>query len=208
MAYFPMFLDINGMDCLIVGGGQVALRKVKVLGDFGARIIVVAPDICDEIRLMSQELKDVFIFERHFDDEDLCNKVLVVAATDDKEINHRISLKAKERNIPVNVVDQTDDCTFIFPSYHREKNVVAAYSSGGNSPVITQYLRDEGKKILTDFVGDMAEFMGELRPYIKEHTDSETIRKSIYREIFELGMKNKRLPDKIQIEEILKKWKE
>ncbi len=208
MAYFPMFLDINGADCLIVGGGQVALRKVKVLKDFGARLFVVAPVICNDIRLMSQELKDVFVFERQAVDEDFCNKILVVAATDDKEINHRISRKAKELNIPVNAVDQTEDCTFIFPSYHREKNVVAAYSSGGNSPVITQYLRDEGKKTLTDFVGDMAEFMGELRPYIKEHTDSESVRKNIYREIFELGMKNKRLPDKIQIEEILEKWKE
>lgn len=208
MAYFPMFLDIKGADCLIVGGGQVALRKVNVLKDFGARLFVVAPNICDEIRHMSKESEDILIFERQAVDEDFCNKVLVVAATDDKEINHRISFMSKERNIPINAVDQTEDCTFIFPSYHREKDVVAAYSSGGNSPVITQYLRDEGKKVLTDFVGDMAEFLGELRPYIKEHTKNEAVRKNIYREIFELGMKNNCLPDEIQIEEILEKWKE
>ena len=203
MAYFPMFINIEGADCLIVGGGQIALKKVKVLKDFGARIYVVAPVISDGIRLMAQETKDIYMYEREVCDGDFDGKVLVVAATDDKKVNHKIAQTAKKLNIHVNAVDQIEDCTFIFPSYHREKDVVAAYSSGGNSPVITQYLRDNGKQTLTEFVGDMAEFMGEIRPYVKEHTDSEKVRKIVYRRIFELGMNNGRIPGYDEVEEIL-----
>lgn len=204
MAYFPMFINIKEADCLIVGGGQVALRKVKVLMDFGAELHVVSPAICDEIMLMSQEKKNIYVSKRQICDTDFENKVLVVAATDDKEANHRIAKKAKQLKIPVNAVDQIEDCSFIFPSYHRERNVVAAYSSSGNSPVITQYLRDKGKQMLTEFVGDIAEFMGEIRPYVKEHTDSEAIRKIIYKRIFELGINNSRIPSYDEVEEIIK----
>lgn len=207
MAYFPMFINIEGANCLVAGGGRTALQKVKVLNDFGARICVAAPVICDGIRLMSQETKNIYICERQVQDGDFAGKILVVAATDNKKVNHEISKKAKELNIPVNAVDSIEDCTFIFPSYHREKNVVAAYSSSGNSPVITQYLRDKGRQTLTEFVGDMAEFMGDIRPYVKEHTDRESDRKVIYREIFELGMSSGRIPDNAQVEEIIKSIK-
>lgn len=207
MAYFPMFIDIEGADCLVVGGGHVALRKVKALMDFGAGIYVVSPVICDEIRLMSQEKKNICVHERRICDTDFENKVLVVAATDDKAANHRIAQKAKQLRIPVNAVDQIEDCTFIFPSYHRERNVVAAYSSSGNSPVITQYLSDKGKQTLTEFVGDIAEFMGEIRPYVKEHTDSERDRKIIYKRILELGISNGTIPSYDDVDRIIEKIK-
>lgn len=205
MAYFPMFINLEGADCLIVGGGRVALKKIRVLKDFGAVIYVTAPDICGEIRLMSRKTGNIYIYERQHKDEDLKGKLLIVAATDNKRVNHEIACKAKELNIPVNAVDSIEDSTFIFPSYHREKDVVAAYSSGGNSPVITQYLRDRGKHILTEFVGDMAEFMGNIRPYVKEHTGSESIRKAIYKEILELGMRAGRIPEEDEVEEIIKR---
>lgn len=207
MAYFPMFINIEGADCLVVGGGRIALKKVRVLRDFGARIFVAAPVICDEIRLMTQETENIYIYERQTQDEDFTGMRLVVAATDSKAVNREIAGKAKKLGIPVNAVDSIEDCTFIFPSYHREKDVVAAYSTGGNSPVITQYLRDKGRQSLTEFVGDMAEFMGDIRPYVKEHTDSESVRKAIYRKIFELGMNTGRIPEDSQVEEIIKSVK-
>ena len=165
MAYFPMFLDIEGKHCLVVGGGKVALRKVQVLLDFGAHVTVVAQQIekeikdiaeqtqrkADEISSMgfprSQERSEsygqVTIYERAYTEEDLQDKVFVVAATDNAAVNHEIAEDARKRNIPVNAVDQPKDCTFIFPSYIRKKNVVGAFSSAGNSPVLTQYLKKQ-----------------------------------------------------------------
>lgn len=208
MAYFPMFVDIKGRDCLIIGGGKVALRKVKVLLDFDARVHVVAPYIDENILHISKENENLETYQRNMCEDDFTDKVLVIAATDDSEVNHMIADMAKERKIPVNAVDQVEDCTFIFPSYQREKDVVAAYSSGGNSPVITQYLRDMGKKYLTDFVGDLAEYLGSIRGYVKENTQNETVRKHIYKEIFEQALINERLPEKHMVEEIIEKWKE
>ena len=206
MAYFPMFINIEGAGCLVAGGGQTALQKVKVLMDFGADVHVTAPVICDDIKLMSQETENIYIYERQLHDDDLADKRLVVAATDNKEVNREISKKAKELNIPVNVVDSIEDCTFIFPAYRRKKNVVAAYSSGGNSPVIAQYLRDKGRRTLSEFVGELADFMGDIRPYVKEHADSESARKAIYSEIFEVGMSMERLPGMAWVEAIVKKY--
>lgn len=208
MAYFPMFMDIKGRDCLIVGGGKVALRKVKVLLDFDARVHVVAPYIDENILLISKENENLETYQRNMCEDDFTDKVLVIAATDESKVNHLIADMAKERKIPVNAVDQVEDCTFIFPSYQREKDVVAAYSSGGNSPVITQYLRNMGGKYLTDFVGDLAEYLGSIRGYVKENTQNETARKNIYKEIFELALNNEKIPEKYMIEEIIEKWKE
>lgn len=111
MSYFPMFIQLKGESCLVVGGGAVALRKVEVLQDFGAAVLVTAPAILPEIKSRN----GVRWREGCFDPRDLKGQRLVVAATDCKEENHRISLLCRERGIPVNAVDQTEDCDFIFP---------------------------------------------------------------------------------------------
>ena len=112
MAYFPMFIDIEKKKCLVAGGGTVALRKVRVLLDFGAQITVVAPQIDPQILQLTG---NVCVKERTFEPEDLKECVLVVAATDDVTENHRIARMAQKKHIPVNAVDQQEDCSFIFP---------------------------------------------------------------------------------------------
>ena len=112
MAYFPMFVDIKKKKCLIVGGGTVALRKVQVLLDFGADVVVVAPEVISKIKEYP-----VTVYQRNFEKEDLQGCELVVAATDDAGLNHEIAEAAQKQKIPVNAVDQQEDCSFIFPSY-------------------------------------------------------------------------------------------
>ena len=102
MAYFPMFIDIEKKKCLVAGGGTVALRKVRVLLDFGAQVMVVAPQIDSQILRLTG---NVCVKERTFEPEDLKECVLVVAATDDAAENHRIAQLARENNIPVNAAD-------------------------------------------------------------------------------------------------------
>ncbi len=196
MAYFPMFLDINNKWCLVVGGGEVALRKAKVLLDFGAYVSVVAWDVDKEIRKLP-----VSVCERHFVTEDMDGVALVVAATDDPKFNHKIAEQARIREIPVNAVDQPKDCTFIFPSYVKKQNVVGAFSSSGNSPVLAQYLKEETKKVLTDELGTINEYMGSIRSTVKGVLATESERKKVYRAVLEELLKRNEAGQELQLSE-------
>jgi uroporphyrin-III C-methyltransferase/precorrin-2 dehydrogenase/sirohydrochlorin ferrochelatase/precorrin-2 dehydrogenase/sirohydrochlorin ferrochelatase len=112
----------------------------------------------------------------------------------------------RTRGIPVNAVDQQEDCDFIFPSYIREGEVVAAFSSGGQSPVVTQYLKRENKPIVTAELGELAAELGKIREEVKSRIAAEEGRKAVYQEILSLGLRLKRVPKKTEIENILNKY--
>ena len=155
MAYFPLFIDLTNKKCLIAGGGSVAYRKATLLLDFCANVSVVAKEVCPEVEQLQKENK-VTIFLRGFEETDLDDKTLVIVATGDRELNHSVSLLCKEKNIPVNVVDEIEECSFILPSVVREKDVVAAFSSGGKSPILTQYLKEQEKENLDKYLERIA----------------------------------------------------
>lgn len=210
MAYFPMFVDMMERECLIVGGGNVAYRKVIVMLDFGAKITVVAEDICDELRKLTiddiasedktgsytanKENRITFI-KRRFERKDCDGMEMVIAATDDNALNHEIAEYCKANGIIVNAVDQKADCSFIFPSYIKEKNLVAAFSSGGNSPVLTQYLKGKEQEILTPFLGELNEYMGQIREKVIAQYDTEAERKRVFKEILCAAIDNGRIPE-------------
>lgn len=217
MAYFPMFVDLTDKTCLVVGGGEVAYRKVKTLLDFDAKVMVVAESVCPRLaglagaRNVTSENKmltacgqdaenadaleqKITICVRPFQKEDCDGRLLVVAATDDKELNHNIAEYCKAAGIMVNAVDQKDDCSFIFSSYVREQNLVAAFSSGGKSPVLTQYLKKKETDILTPFLGTLNEYMGDIRADIISKYDSEEERKRAFCDIVYSAIENQKLP--------------
>lgn len=203
MAYFPLFIDIEKKPCLVAGGGRVALRKVQVLLDFGADVMVIAPVILKEIK----EIQAVTIREREVLPGDLENKVLVVAATDDAAANHQIGENCKEKGILVNAVDQIEDCTFLFPAYVKQKDVVAAFSSSGKSPVLAQYLKAQEEKILTEQIGSMNDLLGNIRARIKQLFDTEEERKCVYQAILMSGISKACIPTDKEIETIIAKFK-
>lgn len=210
MAYFPMFVDMTKRECLIVGGGNVAYRKVIVMLDFGAKVTVVAEDICDELRKLTiddiaskdksgsytanKENRITFI-KRRFERKDCDGMEMVIAATDDSVLNHEIAEYCKAKDIMVNAVDQKADCSFIFPSYIKEKNLVAAFSSGGNSPVLTQYLKGKEQEILTPFLGELNEYMGQIRERVIAQYDTQAERKRVFKEILCAAIDNGRIPE-------------
>ena len=231
MAYFPMFVDMTERECLIVGGGNVAYRKVIVMLDFGAKVTVVAEDICDELRkltiddIASEDKKGSYtankennqtdpdaankennqpdsdaadritIIKRRFDRKDCDGMEMVIAATDDNALNHEIAEYCKANDIMVNAVDQKADCSFIFPSYIKEKNLVAAFSSGGNSPVLTQYLKGKEQEVLTPFLGELNEYMGQIREKVIAQYDTQAERKRVFKEILCAAIDNGRIPE-------------
>lgn len=210
MAYFPMFVDMTKRECLIVGGGNVAYRKVIVMLDFGAKVTVVAEDICDELRKLAiddiasedktgsytanKENRITFI-KRRFERKDCDGMEMVIAATDDSVLNHEIAEYCEAKDIMVNAVDQKADCSFIFPSYIKEKNLVAAFSSGGNSPVLTQYLKGKEQEILTPFLGELNEYMGQIREKVIAQYDTQAERKRVFKEILCAAIDNGRIPE-------------
>lgn len=207
MAYFPMFVDMTERECLIVGGGNVAYRKVMVMLDFGAKVTVVAEDICDELRKLiagdranngwfSSDAADrITIIKRRFERKDCDGMEMVIAATDDNALNHEIAEYCKAKGIMVNAVDQKADCSFIFPSYIKEKNLVAAFSSSGNSPVLTQYLKGKEQEILTPFLGELNEYMGQIREKVIAEYHTEAERKRVFKEILCAAIDNGRIPE-------------
>lgn len=194
MAYFPMFVNLKDQPCLVVGGGMVAYRKVKVLLDFEARVIVVGENICDKIYEIAKKSNQLELQKKCFEDADCDNMFMVIAATDDKELNHHIAGICNSKGIMVNAVDQKEDCSFIFSSYIKEKNLIAAFSSGGNSPVLAQYLKSQEKEILTPFLGELNEYMGKIRKRVIEKCDTEEKRKEIFKEIVNTAIENGELP--------------
>ena len=203
MSYFPMFIELKDRPCLVAGGGKIARRKAETLRDYGARVTVAAPDVLPEIRAM----EGVVCLEKQFDQSDLAGQVLVVAATDDPEQNHRISQACREAGIPVNAVDQKEDCSFIFPAYLKEGEVVAAFSSGGQSPVVAQYLKEQMRPVMTPLLGELAEALAGLRNALKQ-PGMEDMRKKLCREILELGLDMGGVPGAEQVGEMIKKMQE
>ncbi len=203
MAYFPMFVDLTDANCLIVGGGSVALRKVNVLLDFGAKVHVIAKEISMDLAALSEETDHLLLEQREFTPFDLQDRKLVIVATSDNELNGQIYMMCSEGGIPVNVVDDQEKCSFIFPSYIKEQNLVGAFSSGGNSPALTQYLKNKEKEILTPRLGELNEVLGRWRQPIKELFPLESSRKSAFEQLIDYALCYDGIPTDEEIEELL-----
>ena len=166
MKYLPIFLDITKTPCLVVGGGAVAARKVEQLRKANAQVIVVAPELCRELSVLSD--KELIAYKcSDFSEGDLQDKTLVIAATDDATVNKLISELAKQRNLPVNVVDNPGLCSFIMPSIVDRDPVQIAISTGGASPVLARLLRARLESLIPSSYGDLAKLMQKFRAAVK-----------------------------------------
>lgn len=184
MGYFPFFVDIENKKILIVGGGKVASRKIDKLSMFNPQIIVVAPQVCDEIRTF----KNVTVNERHFKDDDINGCFAVVSATNDGRLNEHIFELCKECKCPVNTVDNKELCTFIFPAIAKSENAAVAVSTEGKSPLSARYLREKNEEILNGSLDRTIELLSNVREYVKHRLDTEEKRKNAFERIFKLSL--------------------
>ncbi len=182
MKYFPVFFDINNKRCLVVGGGDVAARKVALMCRAGAQVTVVSPELCESLqnRLANKEI----IYEaRGFENNDLEACALIVAATDDQAVNKLVSELAHSKCIPVNVVDQPDLCSFIVPSIIDRSPVQVAVSTGGASPVLARLLRARLETMIPSAYGRLADLMSEFRDKVKERITTEGKRRRFWEDV-------------------------
>ncbi len=176
MEFLPVFLNVRGTRCLIVGGGEIAYRKAVLLDRAGAQLLVVAPEI-------SQQLQDLLrqgnglVQQRDFLESDLDAVLLVVAATDDEALNAHVSALAQKRGLQVNVVDRPELCTFIVPAIVDRSPVVIAISSSGSSPILTRQLKEKLETVIPGSYGRLAELLRGYRAEVK-HTISDFTKRS------------------------------
>ncbi|QSA98288.1 siroheme synthase CysG [Methylococcus sp. EFPC2] len=167
MDYLPIYIKLTGRPCLVVGGGEVAARKVGTLRAAGAAVSVLAPELVASLARQA-ESGEITWLEQHFDRAVVADYALVVAATSDRSVNEAVSQAAKARGIPVNVVDSPELCTFIFPAIIDRSPVIAAVSSGGASPVLSRVLRMRLETLLSPAYGRLAALAENFRARVKQ----------------------------------------
>ena len=162
MNYFPVFFDLSGQKVLVVGGGEVALRKISLLERTGASITVVAPEIAPAILSLAAAGK-LKLALREFLPEDLDAARLVIVATSRRAENRWIAKLSESRNIPVNVVDDAQASRFIVPAIIDRDPVLVAVSTGGTSPVLARRLRERLEALIPARIGELASWLKTLR---------------------------------------------
>ncbi len=184
MQHFPLFFDLSGQCCLIVGGGAVAFRKATLLSKAGAVIDIVSPEVMDDLAFIAKKSGGC-VHYRTYQSADLSGKTLVIAATDNREVNEQVSVEAKANNQPVNVVDNPDLCSFILPSIIDRSPITIAVSSGGASPVLTRLLRSRIESMIPAAYGELAAFVGLFRDKVKQRFSTEGERRRFWESILE-----------------------
>lgn len=172
MTYFPFYCDIEQKKWLLVGGGRVAAGKFSRLIAFTEKITVIAPDISSEIR--ENAPSGVLFLERDFEEADLGRADIVVAATGDRQLNAWIASACRSRGIPVNAVDDPDNCDFIFPAIIKRGRLTVSVSTDGASPVYAAALKKEISDLVPEDIDLILEKMAALRKTVPERFPSFT----------------------------------
>ena len=166
MEFLPLFLNIREQHCVIVGGGEVALRKAILLIKAKANLSLVSPQFISQLQDLSEEGR-CKLLQEEFVAEQLEGASIVIAATNNKETNAQVAKAADKKNIPVNVVDQPELCSFIMPSIVDRSPVVVAISSSGRSPVLTRKIKELNETLISNREGQLAELLGTFREKVR-----------------------------------------
>jgi len=142
MAYYPVFIKLDGETALVVGGGRVAQRKIETLLEYGASVRIVSKELTGKLKQFI-ESGDIRHVGEKFESRHLDGAFMVIAATDDKKLNREISEAARKRGLLINAVDQPPDCNFIVPSIVKKGDLTIAISTSGKSPALAKKLREK-----------------------------------------------------------------
>lgn len=173
--YYPIFLNLKRKKCVVVGGGKVALRKVKRLLEYGAAVEVISPHLCPELADLYRK-RQIQVTLRVYQTGDLQQASLVFVATGNTTTNRQVTKEAKELGIPVNVADDAGKSSFILPSIESRGDITLAVSTNGISPALARKIRTNLAKTITDEYIALVNLVGEVRADIKKmkiHPDGD-----------------------------------
>lgn len=180
MRYFPLFMDLENKPVLVVGGGEVASRKIEAVLKAGAKVTIVSPTLVEELQEWVNEGRCYWI--KNFYSSELMDGhyVQVWATTNNPSLNHQVYRDAKQRNLLVNVVDDKPYCDFITPSMITRGRIQIAISSGGASPVLIRNVRESLEAILPQNLALLADFAESKRHAVKQRFDSIDERRAFW----------------------------
>lgn len=183
MDYLPLFCKLENRECLLVGGGEIAERKARLLLEAGAKLTVNALEFNEQF-LCWQKRNQLVLEQGEFNAQLLDNKWLVIAATNCQQTNQAVSLAAENRRIFCNVVDSPKDASFIMPSIIDRSPIMVAVSSAGHAPVLARLLREKLESILPQHLGKLAQYAGYLRNKAKQTYKTLTERRRFWEKLF------------------------
>ncbi len=184
MEFLPIFLNLKQRPCVVIGGGEVAARKISLLLNAGAQVTVYAPTLCAGVQRLAAEGRIRHVAQA-FRPEALDGCVLAIAATDEVAVNRQVSEAAKARAVPVNVVDQPDLCTFIMPSIIDRSPVIVAASTGGSSPVLARLIRARLETLIPAGYGRLARLVSAFRDKVKQRFTNPPRRRQFWEEVLQ-----------------------
>jgi len=165
--YYPVFLNVKGRRCAVIGGGEVALRKVITLLKDGAKVTVISPELCLELASLAKE-KKIKYAAREYKSGDLKGVFVAIAATDNSIINRRVAAEARKQAALVNVVDDAGESDFIAPAIIRRGEITIAISTSGQSPALARKLRVKLENEFGEEYGRLGRLIGEARAQAKK----------------------------------------
>ena len=183
MEHLPIFINLKQKPVLVVGGGDIALRKINLLIKAQASVNCLSPLFCDGIASLSAD-KSVNLIQKSFEPDDIKNYSIIIASTDDSLVNSSISELAKKANIPVNVVDSPELSSFIMPSIVDRSPVIIAVSSAGKAPVLARIIRAKLETVIPSAYGLLAEIAGEYRQKVKNRFSNIKDRRAFWESAF------------------------
>jgi|GEM_PF-200364 len=165
--YYPISLDVNGKRCVVVGGGEVALRKVEALLEHGAIVQVISPELRPELEDLVASGK-IIAAKRSYAEGDLAGAFVAIAATDDIDVNRNVAAEGEKLGILVNVIDAPSLSSFIVPSYLRRGDLTVAVSTGGKSPALAHRIKEELENTLGDDYAALLSLVGQVRSELRQ----------------------------------------
>ena len=184
MDFMPFFFDLKNRTCLFVGGGDIATRKARLIAKAGARLVVVSPYITDEMQALVSTSNGECHF-RKFEEKDLDFGMMVICATDNSDVNRKVSELAQAQRLPVNVVDSPSLCSIITPAIVDRSPLMIAITSGGEAPVLARQIRSKLEVMFPSSYGALAKIASKFRGIVKETLTSGEQRLRFWQAVFE-----------------------
>lgn len=185
--YYPIYIDIEDRNVVIIGGGEVCTRKAETMMKYGARVTIVSPEFTDEIKAWAAA-GQLAIRQKNYDDSDLEGANIVIASTDHQSVNEQIAADCRRRRIPVNVVDVTPLCEFIVPAILEKGSVQIAISTGGKSPALARTLKEDLHRFIGPEYAEVNDVLGTLRDGAKSVLPTDVDRKRFFDGIIARGI--------------------
>lgn len=185
--YYPIYLDIENRSVVIIGGGNVCARKAETMMKYGARVTVVSPEFTEEIEKWAAE-GCLQLQRKKYDESDIEGANVVIASTDDEQVNTKIAADCRARRIPVNVVDVTPLCEFIVPAIIEKGSIQIAISTGGSSPAVARTLKEDLHRAIGPEYAEVNDVLGSLRDAAKKQLPTDIDRKRFFDGIIAHGI--------------------